>query len=201
MLACAECPRVSSVNARGWKAFRSDHPEVDEHPRLSFDCPECADAVRRKLRKVGAPRGVRHLPRTRRDHERRGDLASRAAGRWARPLHVRPRRRHPCAAQAAREGRKRGRAPGWRPGRRLPRRAQHGRSNAACSTNNWPDLRGGPNVVRPRRSEDLARPRRQVLAHPHQNRLCERDQVVTDLTRDEDVHRRRMIRAEHLAQR
>ena len=42
VLACAECPRVSSVNARGWKAFRSDDPEVDEHPRLSFYCPECA---------------------------------------------------------------------------------------------------------------------------------------------------------------
>jgi hypothetical protein len=43
VLACAECPRVSSVNARGWKAFRSDDPEVDEHPRLSFYCPECAE--------------------------------------------------------------------------------------------------------------------------------------------------------------
>ena len=43
VLACAECPRVSSVSARGWKAFRSDDPEVDEHPRLSFYCPECAE--------------------------------------------------------------------------------------------------------------------------------------------------------------
>jgi hypothetical protein len=42
VLACAECPRVSSVSARGWKAFRSDDPEVDEQPRLSFYCPECA---------------------------------------------------------------------------------------------------------------------------------------------------------------
>ena len=43
VLACAECPRVSSVSARGWKAFRTDDPEVDEHPRLSFYCPECAE--------------------------------------------------------------------------------------------------------------------------------------------------------------
>ena len=43
VLACAECPRVSSFSARGWKAFRSDDPEVDEDPRLSFYCPECAE--------------------------------------------------------------------------------------------------------------------------------------------------------------
>jgi hypothetical protein len=43
VLACVECPRVSSVSARGWKAFRSDDPEVDEQPRLSFYCPACAE--------------------------------------------------------------------------------------------------------------------------------------------------------------
>jgi hypothetical protein len=42
VLACAECPRVSSVSARGWKAFRSDDPDADEEPRLAFYCPECA---------------------------------------------------------------------------------------------------------------------------------------------------------------
>jgi len=42
VLACAECPRVSSVSARGWKAFRTDDPELDEPPQLSFYCPECA---------------------------------------------------------------------------------------------------------------------------------------------------------------
>ena len=42
VLACAECPRVSSVSARGWKAFRTDDPELDELPQLSFYCPECA---------------------------------------------------------------------------------------------------------------------------------------------------------------
>ena len=42
VLACAECPRVSSVSARGWKAFRTDDPEANELPQLSFYCPECA---------------------------------------------------------------------------------------------------------------------------------------------------------------
>jgi hypothetical protein len=42
VLACAECPRVSSVSAKGWKAYRSDDPEEDEPPRLSFYCPDCA---------------------------------------------------------------------------------------------------------------------------------------------------------------
>ena len=42
VLACAECPRVSSISARGWKAFRTDDPDLDEPPHLSFYCPECA---------------------------------------------------------------------------------------------------------------------------------------------------------------
>jgi hypothetical protein len=42
VLACAECPRVSSVTARGWKAYRTDDPEINEPARLSFYCPECA---------------------------------------------------------------------------------------------------------------------------------------------------------------
>jgi hypothetical protein len=43
VLACAECPRVSSVSARGWKVYRSDDPESGEPPALSFYCPECAE--------------------------------------------------------------------------------------------------------------------------------------------------------------
>ena len=42
VLACAECPRVSTVTARGWKGYRSDDPDTNEPPRLSFYCPECA---------------------------------------------------------------------------------------------------------------------------------------------------------------
>jgi Zn finger protein HypA/HybF involved in hydrogenase expression len=42
VLACAECPRVSSLTARGWKAYRVEAPERDEPPQLAFYCPECA---------------------------------------------------------------------------------------------------------------------------------------------------------------
>ena len=42
VLACSECPRVSSVTARGWKAYRVDEPEYVEPPRLAFYCPACA---------------------------------------------------------------------------------------------------------------------------------------------------------------
>jgi uncharacterized protein YlaI len=41
VLACAECPRVSSATAAGWRGYRSDDPET-EPPRLAFFCPECA---------------------------------------------------------------------------------------------------------------------------------------------------------------
>lgn len=39
---CAECPRVSSALATGWKAYRVDHPEEDEPPQLAFYCSDCA---------------------------------------------------------------------------------------------------------------------------------------------------------------
>jgi hypothetical protein len=42
VLPCAECPRVSSVTARGWKAYRTDDLELDEPPALAFYCPDCA---------------------------------------------------------------------------------------------------------------------------------------------------------------
>jgi hypothetical protein len=42
VLACAECPRVSTVTARGWRAYRTDDPERDEPPKLTFFCPDCA---------------------------------------------------------------------------------------------------------------------------------------------------------------
>ena len=42
VLACAECPRVSSVSARGWKAYRVEAPEREGPPQLAFYCPECA---------------------------------------------------------------------------------------------------------------------------------------------------------------
>ncbi len=41
VLACAECPRVSTATARGWRAYRTDDAELDEAPALAFYCPEC----------------------------------------------------------------------------------------------------------------------------------------------------------------
>lgn len=43
VLVCEECPRVSSVTARGWKAFRVDDPLREDEPVLVFCCPECAE--------------------------------------------------------------------------------------------------------------------------------------------------------------
>lgn len=42
ILGCAECPRVSSAFATGWKAYRVDDPEEDEQPTLAFYCPDCS---------------------------------------------------------------------------------------------------------------------------------------------------------------
>lgn len=39
---CAECPRVSSVSARGWKAYRVADPNEGGQPELLFLCPDCA---------------------------------------------------------------------------------------------------------------------------------------------------------------
>jgi hypothetical protein len=39
---CAECPRVSSVSARGWKAYRSEDPDEEGTAELVFYCPACA---------------------------------------------------------------------------------------------------------------------------------------------------------------
>jgi hypothetical protein len=42
-LNCAECQRVSSVGARGWKAYRTDDPyDEEDSPALAFYCPLCA---------------------------------------------------------------------------------------------------------------------------------------------------------------
>jgi hypothetical protein len=43
VLVCMECPRVSSLTARGWRAYRVDDPEQDDPPALAFYCPECAE--------------------------------------------------------------------------------------------------------------------------------------------------------------
>jgi hypothetical protein len=42
---CAECPRVSSVSARGWKAaYRVVDPDEGGPLELAFYCPECSRA-------------------------------------------------------------------------------------------------------------------------------------------------------------
>ena len=52
VLACAECPRVSGITVRGWKAYRTDDPLSDEPPALAFYCPECAEREFGWTRKV-----------------------------------------------------------------------------------------------------------------------------------------------------
>jgi len=42
VLACVECPRVSTATARGWKAHRVDDPDEEGPPELAFYCPACA---------------------------------------------------------------------------------------------------------------------------------------------------------------
>jgi hypothetical protein len=42
VLACADCPRVSSVTARGWTAHHVEDPFEDDVPVLAFRCPQCA---------------------------------------------------------------------------------------------------------------------------------------------------------------
>ena len=38
VLACTACPRVSSADARGWKAYRVDEAVL---PTVAFYCPAC----------------------------------------------------------------------------------------------------------------------------------------------------------------
>lgn len=41
---CTDCPRVSSVSARGWKAYWLEDLDEDGHVELAFYCPACAAA-------------------------------------------------------------------------------------------------------------------------------------------------------------
>jgi len=40
---CQECKAASDRKWRGWRAYRSDDPELDESPALAFYCPDCAE--------------------------------------------------------------------------------------------------------------------------------------------------------------
>jgi len=39
---CQECSQLSDPAWRGWRAYLSDDPELDEPPALAFYCPDCA---------------------------------------------------------------------------------------------------------------------------------------------------------------
>ena len=39
---CIECKSSSGLYWSGWKAFRTEDPELDEPPALAFYCPSCA---------------------------------------------------------------------------------------------------------------------------------------------------------------
>jgi hypothetical protein len=40
---CAQCGKLSSGYWLGWRAYRSDDPELDESPGLAFFCLPCAE--------------------------------------------------------------------------------------------------------------------------------------------------------------
>jgi predicted RNA-binding Zn-ribbon protein involved in translation (DUF1610 family) len=40
---CPQCGKTSSGKWLGWRAYRSDDPELDEPPALAFFCPACSE--------------------------------------------------------------------------------------------------------------------------------------------------------------
>jgi hypothetical protein len=40
---CPQCGTTSSGSWLGWRAYRSDDPELDEPPALAFFCPACSE--------------------------------------------------------------------------------------------------------------------------------------------------------------
>jgi hypothetical protein len=40
---CARCRKLSSGYWVGWRAYRSDDPELDQPPALAFFCLTCAE--------------------------------------------------------------------------------------------------------------------------------------------------------------
>lgn len=43
LVECAECGELSDAHRSGWRAYRSDDPELDEPPALAFSCQRCAE--------------------------------------------------------------------------------------------------------------------------------------------------------------
>ena len=43
LVRCQECGCLSSLRWWGWRAYRTDDPELSEPPSLAFYCPACAE--------------------------------------------------------------------------------------------------------------------------------------------------------------
>jgi hypothetical protein len=43
IMRCQECGCPSSLRWWGWRAYRTDDPELNEPPTLAFYCPACAE--------------------------------------------------------------------------------------------------------------------------------------------------------------
>jgi hypothetical protein len=43
LVRCQECGCLSSLRWWGWRAYRTDDPELTEPPTLAFYCPACAE--------------------------------------------------------------------------------------------------------------------------------------------------------------
>ena len=46
VLACEDCPRLSTATARGWTAYRIDEDAEDDGRALVFYCPDCSRSRR-----------------------------------------------------------------------------------------------------------------------------------------------------------
>jgi hypothetical protein len=42
LLRCAQCGSLSEPSASGWRACRTDDPEIDLEPTVAFFCPTCS---------------------------------------------------------------------------------------------------------------------------------------------------------------
>ena len=41
-LCCVECGSLSSLDASGWRAYRTDEPFTEDLPTIALYCPSCA---------------------------------------------------------------------------------------------------------------------------------------------------------------
>ena len=43
VVVCVECKTTSGLRWHGWRAYRTDDPDLDGPPMLTFYCPTCAE--------------------------------------------------------------------------------------------------------------------------------------------------------------